>query len=100
MKVIEAEIVEMRKAGRTRQEIADHFDLSKRLSAQVGAIHSRGPYTSSEKGRTFTHIKWNDRLRIEKMLNWSLSRRPELRGWNCFCKYCTKKKLGFSAFNP
>lgn len=23
---------------------------------------------SSEKGRTFTHIKWNDRLRIEKML--------------------------------
>lgn len=23
---------------------------------------------SSEKGRTFTHIKWKDRLKIEKML--------------------------------
>ena len=23
---------------------------------------------SSEKGRTFKHLKWNDRLRIEKML--------------------------------
>lgn len=30
MKVIEAEIVEMRKAGRTRQEIAEHFGLSKK----------------------------------------------------------------------
>ena len=30
MKVIEAEIVEMRKAGRTRQEIADHFGLSEK----------------------------------------------------------------------
>lgn len=23
---------------------------------------------SSEKGRTFTHLQWRDRLRIEKML--------------------------------
>ena len=30
MKVIEAEIVEMRKAGKTRQEIAEHFGLSKK----------------------------------------------------------------------
>ena len=30
MKVIEAEIVETRKTGRTRQEIADHFGLSKK----------------------------------------------------------------------
>lgn len=30
MKVIEAEIVEMQKAGRTRQEIAKHFGLSKK----------------------------------------------------------------------
>ena len=30
MKQIEAEIVEMRKAGRTRQEIADHLGLSKK----------------------------------------------------------------------
>lgn len=30
MKLIEAEIVEMRKAGRSRQEIADYFGLSKK----------------------------------------------------------------------
>ncbi len=30
MKVIEAGIVEMRKAGKTRQEIAEHFGLSKK----------------------------------------------------------------------
>lgn len=30
MKLIEAEILEMRKAGKTRQEIADHFGLSKK----------------------------------------------------------------------
>lgn len=33
MKVIEAEIVEMRKAGRTRQEIGYHFGLSKKQIA-------------------------------------------------------------------
>lgn len=33
MKIIEAEIVEMRKAGKTRQEIADHFGLSKKQIA-------------------------------------------------------------------
>ena len=30
MKVIEAGMVEMRKAGKTRQEIAEHFGLSKK----------------------------------------------------------------------
>lgn len=30
VKLIEAEIVDMRKAGRTRQEIADYFGLSKK----------------------------------------------------------------------
>jgi len=41
MKAIEAEIIEMRKAGKSRQEIADYFGLNKKQIVNWVTRHNR-----------------------------------------------------------